>query len=137
MKKLNLFSLFMMLFSAGVMAQSVPTHEMYVNSGTPENIVQALDKWEPGKPWNGDANYIDENFYISRVPLKSRFRPGDQANDDHNDTNNKKFCWMAPTGEMTKKWGALPRYKRFLACSRCVQRCCSQEWCKDRLYLLY
>ena len=110
MKKLNLFSLFMMLFSAGVMAQSVPTHEMYVNSGTPENIVQALDKWEPGKPWNGDANYIDENFYISRVPLKSRFRPGDQANDDLNDTNNKKFCWMAPTGEMTKKWGALPRY---------------------------
>lgn len=110
MKKLNLFSLFMMLFSAGVMAQSVPTHEMYVNSGTPTNIVDALDKWEPGKPWNGDANYIDENFWISRVPLKERFRPGDQANDALDDTNNKKFCWMAPTGEMTKKWGALPRY---------------------------
>ena len=110
MKKRNLFSLFMMLFATGIMAQSVPTHEMYVNSGTPTNIVEALDKWEPGKPWNGDANYIDENFWISRVPLKDRFRPGDQANDALNDENNKKFCWMAPTGEMTKKWGALPRY---------------------------
>ena len=110
MKKLNLFSAFMLLFATGVMAQSVPTHEMYVNSGTPESIVSALDKWEPGKPWNGDATYLDENFWISRVPLKNRFRPGDQANDALDDSNNKKFCWMAPTGEMTKKWGALPRY---------------------------
>ena len=92
------------------MAQSVPTHEMYVENGMPENIVAALENWEPGKPWNGNAAYVDENFWISRVPLKSRFRPGDQANDALNDENNKKFCWMAPTGEMTKKWGALPRY---------------------------
>ena len=92
------------------MAQSVPTHEMYVDNGTPDNIVTALNKWEPGKPWNGDAGYVDENFWISRVPLKNRFRPGDQANDALNDGNNKNFCWMAPTGEMTKKWGALPRY---------------------------
>ena len=99
-----------MLFSTSIMAQSVPTHEMYVSNGTPENIVEALDKWEPGKPWNGDANYLDENFWISRVPLKNRFRPADYANDALNDANNKKFCWMAPTGEMTKKWGALPRY---------------------------
>ena len=96
--------------SMTAMAQSVPTHEKYVDDGRPENIVTALDKWEPGKPWNGDANYVDENFWISRVPLKNRFRPGDQANDALNDENNKKFCWMAPTGEMTKKWGALPRY---------------------------
>ena len=110
MKKLNLFSLFVMLFTTSIMAQSVPTHEMYVDNGMPESIVTALDKWEPGKPWNGDATYVDENFWISRVPLKNRFRPGDQANDALNDENNKKFCWMAPTGEMTKKWGALPRY---------------------------
>lgn len=110
MKKSNLFSLFMMLFATGVMAQSVPTHEKYVDNGTPADIVTALDAWEPGKPWNGDANFVDENFWISRVPLKERFRPGDYANDALNDENNKKFCWMAPTGEMTKKWGALPRY---------------------------
>ena len=110
MKKRSLLSFALALSLAGAMAQSVPTHEMYVNSGTPTNIVDALDSWEPGKPWNGDAGYVDENFWISRVPLKNRFRPGDQANDALNDTNNKNFCWMAPTGEMTKKWGALPRY---------------------------
>ena len=101
-----------MLFATSVMAQSIPTHEMYVNSGMPENIVEALENWEPGKSWNPDSAeaVLDENFWISRVPLKNRFRPGDQANDALNDTNNKKFCWCAPTGEMTKKWGALPRY---------------------------
>ena len=98
------------MLCVGGNAQSVPTHEMYVNSGQPASIVDALDKWEPGKNYNGDANYIDENFYISRVPLKNRFRPGDQANDALDDSNNKQFCWCAPTGEMTKKWGALPRY---------------------------
>ena len=106
----QLLSFAVALFATGAMAQSVPTHDMYVNSGTPTNIVSALDKWEPGKPWNGDASFVDENFWISRVPLKNRFRPGDQANDALNDGNNKNFCWMAPTGEMTKKWGALPRY---------------------------
>ena len=88
--KRNLLSLVAMLFVAGVLAQSVPTHEMYVNNGVPANIVTALDSWEPGKNWNGDAAYVDENFWISRVPLKNRFRPGDQANDALNDENNKK-----------------------------------------------
>ena len=110
MKKRNLFSLFMALFATAVIAQSVPTHEKYVDDGRPDDIVKALDEWEPGKPWNGDSHYNDENFWISRVPLKNRFRPGDHANDALNDENNKKFCWCAPTGEMTSKWGALPRY---------------------------
>ena len=110
MKKRHLLSFAIALFATGVMAQSVPTHEKYVDDGRPDNIVDALDKWEPGKPWNGNGAYVDENFWISRVPLKDRFRPGDQANDNLDDSNNKKFCWMAPTGEMTKKWGALPRY---------------------------
>lgn len=110
MKKRHLLSFAVALFATGVMAQSVPTHEKYVNDGVPADIVKALDTWAPGNPWNGDGAYVDENFWISRVPLKNRFRPGDQANDALDDTNNKKFCWMAPTGEMTKKWGALPRY---------------------------
>ena len=110
MKKRHLLSFAIALLSTGAMAQSFPSHEMYVKDGRPENIVSALDKWEPGKPWNGDASYVDENFWISRVPLKDRFRPGDHANDNLNDENNKNFCWMAPTGEMSKKWGALPRY---------------------------
>ena len=110
MKKKHLLSFAIAMLTAGAMAQSVPTHDKYVDNGTPTNIVEALKNWEPGKPWNGDATFVDENFWISRVPLKNRFRPGDQANDALNDTNNKNFCWMAPTGEMTKKWGALPRY---------------------------
>ena len=110
MKKKQLLAFAISLIAAGAVAQSFPSHEMYVKDGRPENIVTALDKWEPGKPWNGDAGYVDENFWISRVPLKNRFRPGDQANDNLNDENNKNFCWMAPTGEMSKKWGALPRY---------------------------
>ncbi|MBO7230779.1 MAG: T9SS type A sorting domain-containing protein [Bacteroidaceae bacterium] len=110
MKKRNLFSLFMMLLATAVMAQSVPTHEMYVDKGEPADIVKALDEWVPGEPWNRNSSYKDENFWISRVPLKNRFRPGDYANDALNDENNKKFCWCAPTGEMTSKWGALPRY---------------------------
>ncbi len=110
MKKRHLLSFAIALFATGVMAQSFPSHEMYVTKGTPANIVEALNNWEPGKSWTGDASYVDENFWISRVPLKDRFRPGDQANDKLNDENNKNFCWMAPTGEMSKKWGALPRY---------------------------
>ena len=110
MKKRHLLSFAIALLATGAMAQSVPTHDKYVDNGTPTNIVEALKNWEPGKPWNGDAAFVDENFWISRVPLKDRFRPGDQANDALNDENNKNFCWCAPTGEMTKKWGALPRY---------------------------
>ena len=110
MKKRHLLSFAIALFATGAMAQSVPTHDKYVDDGRPANIVEALKNWEPGKPWNGNAAYVDENFWISRVPLKNRFRPGDQANDKLDDSNNKNFCWMAPTGEMTKKWGALPRY---------------------------
>lgn len=92
------------------MAQSVPTHEMYVQYAMPSDIVAALDSWEPGKNWNGDTNYTDENFFISRVPFKERFLPGDYANDNLNESNDKNLGWCVPTGEMTKKWGALPRY---------------------------
>lgn len=93
------------------MSQSVPTHEMYVQYAMPSNIVTALDNWEPGKNWNTEsANYYDENFFISRVPIKERFLPGDYANKNLNDSNDKNLGWCVPTGEMTKKWGPLPRY---------------------------
>lgn len=96
--------------SVAGMAQSVPTHEMYVQYATPSSLVEALKNWEPGKNFGEGKDYMDENFFISRVPLKERFIPGDWANDDLNDSNDKYFCWCAPTGEMTKKWGPLPRY---------------------------
>ena len=105
-----LFSAVLFAASSAGLAQSVPTHEMYVQYATPSNLVEALKNWEPGKNFGEGTDYKDENFFISRVPLKERFVPGDWANDDLNDSNDKYFCWCAPTGEMTKKWGPLPRY---------------------------
>ena len=105
-----LFSAVLFAASSAGLAQSVPTHEMYVQYATPSNLVEALKNWEPGKNFGEGKDYMDENFFISRVPLKERFIPGDWANDDLNDSNDKYFCWCAPTGEMTKKWGPLPRY---------------------------
>lgn len=94
-------------------AQSVPTHEMYVDFGITdsEELVSALDKWQPGDKWSNDDNYVDENFFISRVPLKARFtNSATQANTSLNSTNAKNLAWCEPVGEMTKKWGPLPRW---------------------------
>lgn len=98
------------LFAAGAYAQSVPTHEMYVQYAMPSNIVTALKNWSPGQSWGVGENYVDENFFISRVPMKERFIPVDYANKSLNESNDKRLGWCVPTGEMTKKWGALPRY---------------------------
>lgn len=102
-----------LLASMSAMGQSVPAHEMYVDFGITENtdIVSALDKWQPGDKFSNDPNYQDENFFISRVPLKSRFiNQKTQANKNINEENNKNLCWCSPIGEMTKRWGAMPRY---------------------------
>ena len=52
-------------------AQSVPTHEMYVDFGYVglEKMMNVLPTWEPGKvsgmaSAQGDA-YTDDNFFIS------------------------------------------------------------------------
>ena len=102
-----------LLASMSAMGQSVPTHEMYVDFGITErtDIVSALDKWQPGDNFSNDPNYQDENFFISRVPLKTRFiNSNTQANKNLNEENNKNLCWCSPIGEMTKKWGPMPRY---------------------------
>lgn len=110
MKTLKALLLSTALVATGAWAQSVPTHEAYVSYGMPSSIVDALKNWEPGKPFNGDANYKDENFFISRVPMKQKFLPGVYANQQITDATDKNLCWCAPTGEMTKKWGPMPRY---------------------------
>ena len=94
-------------------AQAVPTHEAYIMPGNvgAADLVTILNTWEPGKPVVTTPDYHDENFYICRTPLKQKFfRPELQANPDLNDDNAKHLCWWAPIGEMTKKWGPLPRY---------------------------
>lgn len=102
-----------LLASMSAMGQSVPTHDMYVDFGITdtEDIVSTLDKWQPGDNFSNDPNYQDENFFISRVPLKSRFiNQKTQANKNLNEENNKNLCWCSPIGEMTKRWGPMPRY---------------------------
>lgn len=94
-------------------AQSVPTHDMYVDFGitSSDDLINALEKWQPGDKWSNDANYVDENFFISRIPLKKRFtNSSTQANSNLNAENAKNLCWCEPIGEMTKKWGPLPRW---------------------------
>lgn len=100
-------------------AQAVPTHDMYVDFGNTGviDLVNLFDRgWKPGDPCSIannaiNRNYTDDNFFISRTPLKEKFfRPELQANPNLTDDNAKKLCWWAPIGEMTKKWGPLPRY---------------------------
>lgn len=113
MKFRNLFASIGLLASIGTMAQSIPTHDMYVDFGiTDKNkMIEALDKWTPGSSFSDDPAYMDDNFFISRVPLKERFWNNEtKANKDLTDVNNKNLCWWTPIGEMTKKWGPLPRY---------------------------
>lgn len=94
--------------SLSVAAQSVPSHDMYVLYGTPSDLVTSLKNWQKGQAWGTAAE--DENFFISRVPVKQRFLPAEVANPNLTDATDKNFCWCSPTGEMTKKWGPLPRY---------------------------
>lgn len=108
-----LFTAALMASSMTAFAQSVPTHEMYVDFGVTDksDLVSMLDKWKPGSKFSKDAKYVDENFFISRVPLKQRFtNPATQANPSLKADNAKNLCWCVPIGEMTKKWGPLPRW---------------------------
>lgn len=121
MKAKHLLFAASILVSAGMYAQGIPTHPMYVdfgeNTGTPSSGVTKdyaalLDAWEPGKPLTLNAEgYVDDNFFISRVRKKDRFfNVNSQAHKELTDDTDKKFCWWGPIGEMTKQWGPLPRY---------------------------
>lgn len=108
-----LFTTALLASTAGAWGQSVPSHDMYVDFGVTDkgDIVAALDKWEPGQPFSNSSDYTDDNFFISRVPLKARFtNTATQANASLNSENAKNLCWCVPIGEMTKKWGPLPRW---------------------------
>ena len=101
------------LFPCTLMAQGIPQHPMYVDFGVTDtdDIVGMLDEWKPGDKFSRDADYVDENFFISRVPLKKRFtHAATQANPRLDASNGKNLCWCVPIGEMTSKWGPLPRW---------------------------
>lgn len=95
--------------STSVFAQETPAHPMYVDFGG--SWVDLLDTWEPGTPFSSDPSYIDDNFFISRVPLKARFtHVNTQANKELVGEKDKNVAWWSPIGIGDKSWGPLPRY---------------------------
>ncbi len=97
------------VLNTSVFAQEMPDHPKYVTGGT--SWVDLLDTWEPGKPFSTDANYIDDNFFISRVKLKERFtNVNSQANKNLVDGADKNIGWWCPIGVNDKSWGPMPRY---------------------------
>lgn len=93
--------------AVGSYAQNVPTHDSYVmpfDDGKSKPFSEYFREWEPGTPLSED-----ENFYISRVPLKQRFEnPATQV--DPTMTTDRKFCMWTPMGISDTYWQSLPRY---------------------------
>lgn len=103
----------------GSYAQSVPTHDKYVELLPTKEIEEGdhsekktvylafsdyFREWEPGTPLSED-----ENFYIGRVPLKKRF-VNTQTQVDPTMTQDRKFCMWTPMGISDTYWQSLPRY---------------------------
>lgn len=91
----------------GSYAQSVPTHDSYVmpfDEGKSKPFSEYFRNWEPGTPLSED-----ENFYISRVPLKQRFE-NSATQVDPTMTTARKFCLWTPMGISDTYWQSLPRY---------------------------
>lgn len=103
----------------GSYAQSVPTHDKYVELLPTKEIEEGsqsekktvyldlfdyFEDWEPGTKISED-----ENFYIGRVPLKKRFVNA-QTQVDPTMTQDRKFCMWTPMGISDTYWQSLPRY---------------------------
>ena len=67
MKFRNLFVSIGLLASIGTMAQSIPTHDMYVDFGiTDKNkMIEALDKWTPGSSFSDDPGIFTTSPALS------------------------------------------------------------------------
>ena len=92
---------------SSVSAQNIPSHDAYVklyDDNVSQNFYDYFRTWEPGQ-----ALSEDENFFISRVPLKKRF---ENANTqvDPTLTTDRKFCMWTPMGVADTYWQSLPRY---------------------------
>ncbi len=100
--KRNIFSyIIMSVLTLSVSAQTI--RPGYVDWGIkgPE-FPAALQKWEKGQKWTED-----DNFFISRVRPKSRFRnTATQINPSLDDTNDKKLIFWVPINN--QEFNALP-----------------------------
>ena len=103
----------------GSYAQSVPTHDKYVELLPTKEIEEGsqsekktvyLDLFDYFEDWKpGTKISEDENFYIGRVPLKKRFVNA-QTQVDPTMTQDRKFCMWTPMGISDTYWQSLPRY---------------------------
>jgi endo-beta-N-acetylglucosaminidase D len=113
MRKLKFFlvALAVILTISKTFAQTLPNHDFYIDYGLQdrEKLVDAIINWSPGDNLSEDPDYVDENFFISRVRLKKKFDNENQRANSNANTERKMNWWM-PIGEQTKKWQALPRY---------------------------
>ncbi len=75
----------------------------YVDWGTKgTEFPAALEKWEKGQKWSDD-----DNFFISRVKPKQRFRnTATQINPNFTDENDKKLIYWVPIN--SESFNALP-----------------------------
>ena len=71
--------------------------ESYMVWPNSEGLAGYVTEWTPGTPL-----FEDENFYISRVKPKERFRnAATQVNETLNESNDKKLVFWVPAGNAT------------------------------------
>lgn len=112
MKKKVLFASILASFVIGANAQTAPDYTVgdVVDMGA--EWYDMLDTWEPGQPFgqgSEESEYLDDNFFISRVRPRSRIK-NEKTQIVQNRSDERKVCWWCPIGENSKKWGPLPRY---------------------------
>lgn len=67
----------------------------YISPGeSGPDFATRFESWNPGQQWNDD-----DNFFISRVKPRKRFRnKATQVNPDFDETNDKKLIYWVPNG---------------------------------------
>ena len=90
MKNKLLFICAFLCISSGGIAQQLPSDGSYIDAG--DDLKTVLDTWEPGKKISDD-----DNFYISRIKPKTRFRNiATQVNQGLTEANDKKLLFWVP-----------------------------------------
>lgn len=101
MKRLPIFCL--LLTAAPLFGLAQQLKPGYIDWGVKgQQFPAALQSWEKGDKWTDD-----DNFFISRVRPKQRFRnQATQVNPEFDESNDKKLCFWVPVNNET--YNALP-----------------------------
>lgn len=109
MKKLVLLAFAIAAYAGSVFAQTVPSHDKYVEMGSTIPWYTAYNNWQPGTPlYNGDSQAAEnDQFFISRVKPRKRFTFMETQVKETLDPD-RKLLWWCPINE--SGWNALPSY---------------------------